>query len=177
MPPQAIDLKPVSHLTADAVGPAGKRIFYLQGHKETRTLTLILEKFQLQGLSIGVEQFLAEIQEKFPDLPEASREFNEDNMRIHPPLDPLFRIGELALGYEAEGDLAILIAKEVVTEEADAEQARIVRFWCTRHQLRALAHWGLEVVSRGRPLCPQCGTPLEPGERHFCPKKNGHRVD
>ncbi|MGH8245184.1 MAG: DUF3090 family protein, partial [Gammaproteobacteria bacterium] len=56
----------------------------------------------------------------------------------------------------------------------DPETAAVVRFWATRSQARAMARWGVEIVSRGRPICPQCGQPMEP-EGHFCPKKNGHK--
>ena len=174
---EPLDIKPVTHITADAIGPPGKRVFYFQGHKDARTITLITEKFQVQSLSIGIEQFLAEIGEKFPDLAEANHDYVEDNMHINPPVDPVYRVGELALGYDVEEDLVILVTKEILTEEQDPEEARVIRFWCSRDQIRALAHWGLEVVARGRPLCPQCGAPMDSEETHFCPKKNGHRVD
>ena len=187
MPPKEIDLRPVTHITTDAIGPLGNRVFYVQGYKAQRTVTLIAEKFQIQTLAIGLEQFLAEIQTKFPDLPDASGDYIEDNMRINPPVDPLFRVGELALGYDAESDLVVLVMRENAVEEVDEEEAvvevevdedvpegGVVRFWCTRSQMRAMAHWGIEVASRGRPICPQCGEPEDP-EGHFCPKRNGHK--
>jgi len=174
MPATDIDLHPVSHITADAIGQPGKRVFYLQGWQGERTVTLIIEKLQIQSLAIGLEQFLAEIHEKFPDLPEAVSEYQEEQMHIHPPVDPLFRVGEIGLGYDAENDLLVLVVREIVAEGADPEESGVVRFWCTRSQLRAMAHWGMEVASRGRPLCPQCGEPVDP-EGHFCPKKNGHK--
>jgi uncharacterized repeat protein (TIGR03847 family) len=77
------------------------------------------------------------------------------------------------LGYDEENDLLILVARELIAEGEDSEQAGVVRFWCTRSQLRAMSNWGIEVASRGRPLCPQCREPMDP-EGHFCPKKNGH---
>ncbi len=174
MPTKEIDLRPVSHITTDAIGPPGKRIFYIQGWQEERTVTLIVEKIQIQSLAVGLEQFLAEIYERFPNLTKASSEYVEENMHIHPPLDPLFRTGELGLGYDAENDLVVLIARELLAEDQDPEEASVVRYWCTRDQIRALCHWGMEVASRGRPLCPQCGQPMDP-EGHFCPKKNGHK--
>ena len=174
MPRIDIDLHPVSHITADAIGQPGKRIFYLQGWQGERTVTLIVEKLQIQSLAIGLEQFLAEIHEKFPDLPEAVSEYQEEQMRIHPPVDPLFRVGEIGLGYDAENDLLVLVVREIVAEGEEPDSAGVVRFWCTRSQLRAMAHWGMEVASRGRPMCPQCGEPMDP-EGHFCPKKNGHK--
>lgn len=174
MPRIDLDLHPVSHITADAIGQPGKRVFYIQGWQGERTVTLILEKLQIQSLAIGLEQFLAEIHEKFPDLPEAVSEYQEEQMKIHPPVDPLFRVGEIGLGYDAENDLLVLVVREIVAEGQTSEEAGVVRFWCTRSQLRAMAHWGMEVTSRGRPLCPQCGEPIDP-EGHLCPKKNGHK--
>lgn len=174
MPATEIDLRPVTHITSDAIGQPGKRVFYIQGWQEERTISLIVEKLQIQSLAVGLEQFLAEIAGRFPDLPEASAEYIEDKMHIHPPVDPLFRTGELGLGYDAENDLVVLIAREQLSEEQDQNEASVVRFWCTRSQLRAMCRWGVEVSSRGRPICSQCGQPIEP-EGHFCPKKNGHQ--
>lgn len=171
------DINPVTHITADAIGPAGQRVFYLQAQQNNRTISMIAEKFQIQSLSIGIEQFLGEINEKYPGLSEASHNYQEEMMKIHPPVDAIYRLGELALGYDEDSDRVILITKEIQTEEMAEEDVRVIRLWCTRSQMLALAHWGLEIVSRGRPLCPQCGAPMAPDENHFCPKKNGHRID
>ncbi len=173
MPPQEIDFRPVTHITTDAIGQPGKRIFYIQAWQEQRTLTLIVEKIQIQSLAVGLEQFLAEVYERFPDLAQASADYDEEKMHIHPPLDPLFRTGELGLGYDMENDQVVLIAREIVAEGANPDESSVVRFWCTRSQMRAMCHWGMEITSRGRPICPQCGQPMDP-KGHFCPKKNGH---
>jgi uncharacterized repeat protein (TIGR03847 family) len=174
MPSQEIDLQPVTHITTDAIGVPGKRIFYIQGWQNQRTITLIVEKIQIQSLAVGLEQFLAEIQQKYPDLSEASADYIEEKMRINPPVDPLFRVGELGLGYDVERDLVVLVTREIQAEEQNAEEARVVRFWCTRSQLRAMCQWGMDVAAHGRSICPQCGEPMDP-EGHFCPKKNGHK--
>lgn len=171
-----IDLQPVTHITTDAIGPPGKRVFYIQGWQNQRTISLIVEKIQIQSLAVGYEQFLAEIQQKFPEMPDASAEYDEEMMRIRPPVDPLFRVGELGLGYDADNDLVILVAREfmIESEEKEESESRVVRFWCTRAQIRSMCRWGMEVAARGRPSCPQCGEPMDP-EGHFCPKKNGHK--
>jgi len=170
-----IELRPVGHLTTDAIGPAGKRVFYIQAWKEDRTVTLIVEKVQIQSLAVGVEQFLADVNNKYADLPDASATYDEDQMHVHPPLDPLFRVGQLGLGYDPDADLVTLELRESPQgEEEPAEDLGVVRLWCTRSQIRAIANWGLEIAARGRPLCPQCGQPMDP-EGHFCAKKNGHK--
>lgn len=176
MPRFEIDLDPVAHITADAIGQPGQRVFYLQGWRaiDPQPVTIILEKIQLQSLAVGVEQLLAEVARQHPELNEAPADYDEQKMHIHPPVDPLFRAGELGLGYDAARDLVVVLAREIVVEGEDAEEAAVVRFWCTRPQVRRMARWAAEVISRGRPICPQCGEPMEP-EGHFCPKKNGHK--
>ena len=176
MPPRfEIDLDPCEHITADAIGQPGQRVFYMQGwEKDQPPTTVLIEKTQLDSLAIGVEQFLADVSRQNLNLGEASHEYDEDKMHIHPPVDPIFRVGEIGLGYDQARDRVVIIVRELLTEEEDPESAAVARFWCTRSQLRALARWGAEVVSRGRPVCPQCGQPMEP-EGHFCPKKNGHK--
>jgi uncharacterized repeat protein (TIGR03847 family) len=174
MPRFEIDVDPCDHITADAIGAPGQRIFYLQAFQDARTITVIIEKVQLQSLSVGIEQFLAQLTEQNPGLLEASADFNEEHMRINPPLEPIFRAGEIGLGYDKERDLVVLVTREILLEGDEPEEAAVIRFWCTRSQARAMARWGVDVVKRGRPLCPQCGQPIEP-EGHFCPKKNGYR--
>lgn len=168
-----IDLKPVTRLTTDALGPPGQRVFYIQGATDLQTISLIIEKFQLQTLMVGVEQFLVEIRQRYPELEEAPNNFDEPAMRIEPPVEPLFRVSELGLSYDVDSDLVGLIAREVPST-AEEEKGSIVRYWCTRQQIRAVANWGIELVNRGRPPCEQCGQPVDPAG-HFCSRKNGHK--
>ena len=181
MAPDQIDLKPVSHITVDAIGQPGERVFYLQGRNSDQVVTLLVEKFQIQTLSLAIENLMAELREKIPDILDASPTYKEEQMTLEPPLDPLFRVGELSLGYDPEQDLLILIAREIPTgdQEEDQEQPEeeisVVRFWCTRSQLWAMGRWGIELASRGRPVWPSTGEPiLPPGE--FSPKNNGHKT-
>jgi len=173
MPRFEIDVDPCDHITADAIGSPGQRVFYLQAYQDQRTITVLIEKAQLQSLAIGIEQFLSQIYRQNPNLEEASGEYSEDRMRIHPPVDPLFRAGEIGLAYDKERDQVVVFTKELLTEDEDPDSAAQIRFWASRSQARRLARWGADVASRGRPICAQCGQPMEP-EGHFCPKKNGH---
>jgi uncharacterized repeat protein (TIGR03847 family) len=176
MPRTELDLNPVQHITADAIGKPGQRVFYLQGWRETdiQPVTIIIEKVQLQTLVTGLEQILAEIAQQNPALGLSPLEYDEDKMHILPPVDPLFRAGEMGLGYDVDQDQVVILVREVVMEDGDPEEASVVRFWCSRQQAGCLADWSKGVVNRGRPICPQCGQPMEP-EGHFCPKKNGHK--
>jgi uncharacterized repeat protein (TIGR03847 family) len=171
-----IDLKPVSHITADAIGVPGQRVFYIQAWQEDRPqpVTIIIEKIQLQSLAIGVEKLIADLEREKPDLSQAQADYDQELMRISPPVDPLFRSGEIGLGYDNEADLVVVLVREILAEEAQIDESSVARFWCTRSQIRRMARWSLEVVNRGRPICAQCGQPME-AEGHFCPKKNGHK--
>jgi uncharacterized repeat protein (TIGR03847 family) len=176
MPRSETDLNPVSHITADAIGQPGQRVFYLQGwrHDDPQPVTVLLEKIQLQSLAAGVEQLLAEVARQHPELPDAATDYDETKMHITPPVDPLFRTGDIGLGYDVEHDLVVIYLSEILADGEEKEDAAVVRYWCTRSQIRRLARWGLELVNRGRPVCAQCGQPIEP-EGHFCPKKNGRK--
>jgi uncharacterized repeat protein (TIGR03847 family) len=168
-----IDVDPCDHITSDAIGQPGQRVFYIQAFQAEKTYTVIIEKTQLQSLAVGIEQFLAEVARQNPKLEEAGADYVEEQMRINPPVDPVFRVGEIGLGYDQTRDRVVLFVREVQGEDQEPESGSVIRFWCTRTQLRQLARWGVEVAGRGRPICPQCGQPMEP-EGHFCPKKNGH---
>jgi uncharacterized repeat protein (TIGR03847 family) len=161
-------------MTTGAIGPPGKRVVYIQGRGTDQLITLIVEKQQIQSLAIGLEQFLSELHERHPDLPAADPEFTEGEMALQEPIDPLFRVGHMGLGYDDEDDMLVLVAREIQPPDADPEEAAVVRFWCSRSQLRQLCHLGLEIAERGRPLCGNCGQPIE-AEGHFCPKRNGHK--
>ena len=172
------NLDPVDHISVDALGKPGNRVFYIQGRKDDVVITLIIEKIQLQSLTLGIPDFFEEIKKRFPEqTPVGEVEMQEELMRIQPPVDPKFRVGNLGLAYDDERDLVCIIARELqYNGEPDDEndEGGIARYWCTRQQLLALSRWGAVVIERGRPICPQCQQPIEP-EGHFCPKKNGHK--
>lgn len=174
MSPEQYDLQPVSRITAGSVGPPGKRVFYLQARRDDQLLTLIVEKTQIQSLAVGLEQFLRELKRRHPDLAEASGAYDEARMQLEQPLDPAFRVGQLGLGYDEPTDMLILVAKQLQSEGDDPEQAAVARFWCTRSQLLAMCQWAMELAGRGRPICGNCGEPID-AQGHFCPKRNGHR--
>lgn len=174
MPSLEFNLRPVDHITSGAIGPPGKRVFYIQASKEDELVTLIVEKTQIQSLAVGVEQFLDELIARVPELSDSEAEFQESEMALQRPIDPAFRVGQLGLGYDDSDDLMVLVAREIQPEEGQVDEPGVARFWCTRDQMRRMCQWGLEVASRGRAICGNCGQPIDP-EGHFCPKRNGHK--
>jgi uncharacterized repeat protein (TIGR03847 family) len=169
-----IEIDPVKSITTGFIGQPGKRVFYLQAQGEGETVTLIVEKQQVEALANGIEQFLEELREKFPNLSEASAAYDTSEMTLTLPLDPAFRVGQLGLGYDQERDLLVLVAQEIAVEGRETEEAGSARFFTSRAQMRALGAYGLMLVKQGRPICGNCGQPIDP-EGHFCPRRNGHK--
>ncbi|MBI5305457.1 MAG: DUF3090 family protein [Chloroflexi bacterium] len=161
------DLNPVTHITAGVIGKPGKRTFYLQGRQAATIVTLVAEKEQLAALSRGIDELLERL-----EAGTKSVEVTALQMELSQPMEPLFRIGQLGLGYDAENNLLVLLAYEL-PEEENSETVNVVRFWATREQMRALARHAAGIVAGGRPICVLCGRPIDP-EGHFCPKRNGH---
>ncbi len=171
---QVIDLNPVTRITTGAVGKPGQRVFYLQGQTDSRMVTLICEKQQVQSLGVGLEQFVQELQTKFPHLLTPTASYFEADMELQDPLEPLFRVGQIGLGYDEDTDRVIIVAQEAQPEDANPDDASVARFWGTRSQMMAMAQWGINVAAKGRPLCGNCLQPMDP-EGHFCPRRNGHK--
>lgn len=162
------DLNPVSRVTAGAVGEPGHRTFYLQGRQGTTLVSLLTEKDQVTSLGQGITDLLTRLGER----PDAATNVSEYDLALEQPVEPLFRIGQLGLGYDQESDLLVIVAYAVPTEE-NAETVDVVRFWGTRDQMRGLAQHVGQVAAAGRPICVLCGRPIDP-EGHFCPRRNGH---
>jgi uncharacterized repeat protein (TIGR03847 family) len=167
------DFNPVTRITSGYIGQPGKRVFYLQARREAEVVTLLVEKQQLEALALGIQQFLTEVKQKFPALAEPSAAYQAAEMELQKPIDPAFRVGQIGLAYDENHDLVVLVAQEVTAEEQTPEAAASARLFTTRSQMLALSQHSLEIIKQGRPICGNCGRPIDP-TGHFCPKRNGH---
>lgn len=163
-----IELNPVSHLTVGTVGPPGERVFYLQGSKGKDLVSLIIEKQQASMLASSLESLFKELAEKSGKEEEHAPLLSD--MRLREPVDPLFRVGNMGLGYNEDVDRIVIVAYELVDED---EEPNVVSFWSTDAQARSLIKHANEIVQAGRPICGNCGQPIDE-EGHFCPNRNGH---
>jgi uncharacterized repeat protein (TIGR03847 family) len=163
-----IELDPVERITTEAIGPPGERVFYLQGRKDDRLVTLLVEKQQLQLLVASVVEILARIGKETEEGPP------EEAMALEEPVVPEWRAGRLSIGYEERRDLLLLEAEEQLPDDVEGREPQKVRFWAARDQMLALARHGAAVCARGRPRCELCSNPIDP-EGHVCPALNGHQ--
>lgn len=164
------DLDPVTTITAGAVGKPGQRVFYLQARLGRRLISLLAEKEQVGALASAIEQLLDDLSEKNPLL-STSDDLLVSNLQIEEPIEPAFRVTQLGLGYDSERDMVILVAQGQAEEEGEDPPA--ARFVASRQQMRGMAQYASRVVASGRPICGNCGQPMNQ-EGHFCPQRNGH---
>jgi len=179
-----MDLERVDRITTGAVGEPGERTFYLQARTGTELVTLLLEKQQVELLSASILDILSRVGKETGEGP------SEEELELEEPLEPMWRVGRLSIGYEEERDRMVLELEELVPEdedeegeEGDAETEGVlpdlpepdrIRMWATREQMLALSRRGASVSAAGRPRCEFCGNPIDP-EGHTCPAMNGHR--
>src|SRR5215470_14644023 len=153
MPNTEIDLNPVDFITVGTVGPKGQRVFHLQAGKGEQIVSLIIEKEQAWALSEAIRELVEDLEERYPS--EESDDPSGINMELRDPLEPLFRVAQMGLGYDEDRRMVVLVAQELVTTEEDTDpeslQPGIVRMWCSRSQMRALSTHATATVQAGRP--------------------------
>jgi uncharacterized repeat protein (TIGR03847 family) len=169
--PHQIELNPVSHLTIGTTGSPGNRTFYLQGGRGPQTVSVKIEKEQASMLANSLETFIEELEQQHPPAMRDSDETVMQDMRLREPVEELFRVGNMGMGFNETADQIVLVAYELVDEDDEPD---VVSFWGSRRQMKALVTRAREVVAAGRPICGNCGRPID-ADGHFCPNRNGHR--
>ena len=156
-----IELNPVSHITIGVVGKPGERTFYLQGSQGTQTISLVIEKEQANILAGSFDSLIKELNEKHPDTNKKDEAVWMD-MALREPVEELFRVGNMGLGYNEDTDQIVLVAYELVPED---EEPNVVSYWVSREQANLLIPHIQKTVRAGRFF--------DPGSE-FSPKLNGH---
>ena len=111
-PPEMIELNQVDFVTIDTIGPPGQRTFYLQAAQEDTIVTLIIEKEHAAAISVAITRVLERL-EGTVDEPKPA------NMDLIQPVQPLFRVGKLELGYDEMRDMLVIRAEELGPEEQE----------------------------------------------------------
>jgi uncharacterized repeat protein (TIGR03847 family) len=160
-----------TRITVEALGAPGQRVFLLQASQGDAIITLKLEKQQAAVLAVSIDRMLEDLAEQFPREITRSEEPLPSDLMLREPIEVLFAVGQMGMGYDRSEDALVLVLQELTAEE-DRDSARVARIWATRGQMKALSRHIQEVVARGRPICALCGEPIDP-QGHFCPKSNG----
>lgn len=186
---ESFELPAPDYFTTGAVGEPGQRVFYLQAREAGTVVTLKVEKEQIATLA----DYIAGLLVKLADVGPVNTE-----LPLLQPIEPAWAVGSLGLGYDESIDRLVVIANETVESDDDDDDAedegtdvaaeitaRIeeaeddgegasARFLITRAQAAAFVEQARSLVRAGRPTCPMCSQPKDPG--HVCPRSNGHVV-
>lgn len=168
------------------VGPPGERTFFLQAVEGGRITSVVLEKAQVAALAERVGELLEEVRRRFGDAPDLHEVAESDNDPLQRPIEEEFRVGTLALAWDAQTRRVIVEAQQLRGPDESGESPRVqafaddvpydvLRVHLTPAEARAFAERARRVVAAGRPNCPLCGNPLDPGG-HICPRQNGYRL-
>jgi uncharacterized repeat protein (TIGR03847 family) len=163
----SFELDAPDHFTAGAVGEPGERVFFLQARESSggALVTLRSEKEQVRVLS----EYLSRLLSRLP----SAREDAPPDLDLIEPLEPAWVVASIGLGYDEASDRILIEASEFVEEEGD--EPATARFRITRGQATGFVVRAQELMKGGRPLCPFCSQPMDPGG-HICPRSNGHIV-
>jgi uncharacterized repeat protein (TIGR03847 family) len=160
-----IEFDPTPDFGVGTIGEPGARQFFLRGGNVDQTVVLGCEKTQVQALTVRIRQLLLDqgVELGLPD-PRPPR-----------PAEPSsidWRIGQLGLGGPDARERFVIVVEEISAEEG--ADLTTVRFWLSQQQVVRFLAQAESVLSQGRPTCPNCGLPIDPGG-HPCPAANGSR--
>nr|WP_228454609.1 DUF3090 family protein [Streptomyces alkaliphilus] len=171
----------------------GRRTFFLQATADGRTTSVALEKAQVEALAERIDELLDEVVRRSggrTTVPAVAPAELTDTDPLETPVEEEFRVGTMALAWDADHERMVVEAQALVELEADSEEEfaeaeeellrdeengpPMLRVRLSGTMARAFAKRALEVVNAGRPPCPLCSLPLDP-EGHVCPRQNGYR--
>jgi uncharacterized repeat protein (TIGR03847 family) len=155
-------------ILADAVGQPGNRRFRILARNEYDMANLWVERQQLEAMAAAVDKLLTEVPSSSVDDPDRPPREGPVSFDMRPNLE--LTVGQLALGYDEQRQLFVLLAHDI-----EAESGAAAAFSClvSREQLQAFGFAVYALVAAGRPRCPICGRPNDGGE-HDHAQSNGH---
>lgn len=174
------EFDPPERFTTAAVGPPGERTFFLQVSGGGRRMTVSLEKEQVRVLGERLADLLDQV--AGPEGTTEAAEGLADNAPLDTPIEDDFRVQSLSLAWDPAHRRVVIEAHETALPDPDdaglspQELALLssIRVVLPPPMARAFAQRCATAIEGGRPNCPFCGQPLDPGG-HICPRANGFR--
>jgi uncharacterized repeat protein (TIGR03847 family) len=161
----------VDAFATTVVGRPGQRTFFLQIRDGETHLVVKCEKQQ----AASIAQYLRTVMR---DLPTPAEKLPSAGLEMRSPIDAVFVLGPIGLGYDKENDRLLVQLEEMVAidedgePDADAIEDRgHIRLFLRPGQAVAFCEHTESVVSAGRPPCAFCGLPMN-ADGHPCPKMN-----
>jgi len=170
---RVFDFDSPDRFVAGAVGEPGARAFYLQARQGGALVSVGLEKTQVAALAGRISELLDAVEGLAGELPPRA---GHDDHPLEEPTVELFRVGAMALAWDATARRVVIEAQPLSEDGGFAEvpdQAPegpdLLRVRVEPSRARDFIRRAASLIAAGRPSCPFCGQPLEP-TGHFCPK-------
>jgi uncharacterized repeat protein (TIGR03847 family) len=140
-----------------------------------------MEREQLEALSLGIDQMLAQISGTDVLRPEAVANLTPapgapEDFPAHPVLE--LQVASMQIGYDEDADIILMRAAPLELIEQDDEVLvredvePLFSALITRRQAMLLSTHIVSILASGRPRCPFCGRPMQ--QPHVCEKQNGY---
>lgn len=156
------------------VGEPGNRLFVIQMSQGSSLTSLAVEKEQVQSLGRRIGTILDQLQSL--GQADAELEAPTDMGPLDAPLEIEFRIGAIGLAWDGNRRAIQLELYSVDLGEQEGDDHNVlVQIWLSPRMAREFSLRAERIVASGRPTCPFCSQPLEPGG-HICPRANGYRA-
>jgi uncharacterized repeat protein (TIGR03847 family) len=176
---------PPERFVAGTVGQPGERTFYLQASARGRVTSVVLEKAQVSRLAERLDELLDEELRAAGGksaVPAVTPTALADDGPLDLPLLEEFRVGVIALGWDADSEQVVIEAQEesetpveYLADDVPEDGPGVLRVRITAAAARAFSERAQRIVGQGRPPCPLCGLPLD-ASGHVCPRQNGYRI-
>jgi uncharacterized repeat protein (TIGR03847 family) len=170
---RVFDFDTPDRFVAGAVGAPGGRAFYLQARQGGAVVSVGLEKTQVAALAGRMSELLDTVEGLSGELPEGVA---RDDQPLEEPTVELFRVGAMALAWDATASQIVIEAQPIGEDPAPADRpdastspADLLRVRVEPARARDFIRRAAALVAAGRPTCPFCGQPLE-ATGHFCPR-------
>jgi uncharacterized repeat protein (TIGR03847 family) len=170
---RVFDFDSPDRFVAGAVGAPGSRAFFLQARQGGALVSVGLEKTQVAALAGRISELLDNVEGLAGELPARA---GHDDKPLDEPTVELFRVGAMALAWDATARRIVIEAQPLTEEDGFAEvpdQAPdgpdLLRVRVEPARARDFIRRAASLVAAGRPTCPFCGQALE-ATGHFCPK-------
>jgi len=165
------DFDAPDHCTIGVLGEVGHRLFLFYCRQGLTETTVKVEKQQVAVLAGYLGRIVKELGRP-GHLPEDLEFYGTEEFE--------WVVGTIGVSYDEELDRIIVVLEELDVDDEDDEEddfdesGHVLRVALTREQAAAFAIHATRLVESGRPPCPLCSLPLDPGG-HDCPRTNGHR--
>ncbi|AZZ42370.1 DUF3090 domain-containing protein [Acidipropionibacterium jensenii] len=170
------------------VGWPGDRVFYMQVRQANRLTTVRCDREQVDLLSGHLDRILNDLSRLaagIVSIPDAVEE-PDDTDPLDAPLEEEFTIGAIAISWDnpanrlvveffaVSGDEMMSADPQLLLYASPEDAPNSLEVRLTPDQARQFVARCRFLLKAGRPSCPFCGQPINPGG-HICPRSNGYR--